>query len=434
MNSHLKTLIVVACLAPVFTGPAGHAANVGGIAIHGSLSATASESSVLNALGDTKDKLNLNLIDIILNSTHRFDNGLRIGGQVFAYKLGGYKDLTLDFASADYSFSRQFGVRVGRNKLPHGLYNDSQDLDAVRTFASLPLAFYPRTLRATVAALDGVSLYGNLGLGRAGGLDYQVFAGAKEAISGADHPIMRSNSYGLTKASKWTFGDGAHGASVFWNPPVDGLKVGYSILRMLNSKITAVLGSTATLTGTDLALPNAVDAMMGRGTWDNSGLFAGTPANVSGYDVSFRTYSAEYSTGKWVFAAEYALLDLLHGTATIPALARLGRPTASPTSNGFERYYGQVTREATAKLGFGYYYSFVQAQRFATAAVRGQPGNSNKDHAVAASYNLTKWCVVKAEYHLMDGYVLAFLAGAPKPAATESSKWHHVVLKTTISF
>jgi hypothetical protein len=52
-----------------------HASDMGGVAIHGSVSATASYSPDYNYLGDTKDSLDLNQTELILNGTKRFDNG-----------------------------------------------------------------------------------------------------------------------------------------------------------------------------------------------------------------------------------------------------------------------------------------------------------------------------------------------------------------------
>ncbi len=407
------------------------ATDVGGLAIHGTVSATASSSDNVSYLGDTKDTLSLNIVDLILNGTHRFDNGLRVGAQIYAFKLGDYRNVTLDFANLDYSFNQSIGVRLGRNKLPHGLYNDSQDLDAIRTFASLPFSFYPRSLRAIDAAFDGVSLYGTLGLSRAGSLDYQIYAGAKEAISGSDNPLLRGLSGGLPKFDHWTFDQGVQGAAIFWNLPVDSLKIGYSVQRLPQTHLSGALGTTATLSGGDLALTQMVDSMLGAGAWDYSGMFAGTPVDITGMDILFRTLSAEYTSGRWVIAAEYKLLDELHGTNTIPALGLLGEPAVSSYSNSLEYYYGMVTYQATDEVGLGYYYAQNSDDRKGSST---NPNNYSKDHCVAISYNLSKWCILKAEYHFLDGFTPLGLSGDAKPANTRDSKWHYLVLKTTVSF
>jgi hypothetical protein len=428
-----RSSVLLACLATLLPGVSARATTVGGFSVHGSLSATASYSDRFSYLGDTAGQFSLNLVDIILNSTHRFENGIRVGAQVYGFKLGDYKDLTLDFAGLDYAFNRNVGFRIGRNKLPHGLYNDSQDLDVIRTFASLPFSFYPRSLRAIDASFDGVSLYGVVGLGRIGSVDYQLYAGAKEALSGSDVPLLQGISRSLPKFHHWNFGQGVRGASVFWNLPVEGLRAGYSVQQLPKTKLNGSVGRTSTLRGGDLAITGMVDAMLGRGAWDYSGYFAGTPATVTDMDILFRTASAEYTTGRWTIAAEYKLLDQLHGTTTIPALARLGESPTSPYANHLEYYYGMISYQATSRLGLGYYYAGNNDSRNGSAASRANPSNFSKDHCPALSYSLSRWCVVKAEYHFLDGFTPIGLTNDPLPTATDS-KWRYLVLKTTVSF
>jgi hypothetical protein len=178
-------VIVVACSVL-----SARAVDVGGIAIHGSLSTTASYSPEYNYLGDTKDSLDLNQNELIVKGTKRFENGIKLAAQLYAYELAGYEDMTVDFANLDYSFRQEIGVRVGRNKLPSGFYNEVQDLDQVRVFASLPLNFYPRAGRAFGASYDGAAVYGNIPAGKAGSLDYQAYVGMMQPLD-EDMPFMK---------------------------------------------------------------------------------------------------------------------------------------------------------------------------------------------------------------------------------------------------
>ena len=98
-----------------------HAADMGGVAVHGSLSLTSSYSPDYNYLGDTKDQLDLNQTELILNGTKRFDNGIKAAAQIYAYELAGYEDLSLGFANLDYSFNQQFACalrppKIGRTR------------------------------------------------------------------------------------------------------------------------------------------------------------------------------------------------------------------------------------------------------------------------------------------------------------------------------
>ncbi len=410
--------------------------------VHGSLSVTASYSDEFNYLGETRDSLDLNLVDIILNSTHRFSNGLRIGAQVYAYQIGDYEDLTIDFANADYSFNEYFGVRAGRNKLPLGLYNDSQDIDSIRTFASLPIAFYPRTFRAITNSFDGLSLYGNIGLGKAGTLEYQIYGGYKEDIE-ADAPVIRGLN-DLSVRQGWDIEDPVYGAHFIWNPPVDGLKLGYAYLRSPKNSIPATLSTKADMISPSfILLANQVDAslasMLGPNAWDKSGLFAGTPANATGLDLYFRTLSVEYTKDKWVLAAEYKMMDIVGVATLIPALQSLPPPVNAFANTvrdlRYEFYYGMVSYQATDKLGLGFYYSHTTDDRNNGQGLRSSPTASSDDYCAAVSYALNDWCVVKAEVHQFDGRNLINTAGDNnrQSSATET-KWNYLVLKTTLSF
>lgn len=400
--------------------------------VHGSLSASASYSDTTPFLGDTRNQAKLNVVDLILNSSHRFDNGLRAGAQVYAFKLGSFHEVTLDFANADYAFSPYFGIRAGRNKLPFGLYNDAQDLDAIRTFASLPFSFYPRSMRAIDASFDGVSLYGSVPVGRAGSFDYQVYGGALEQITGLDTPLLRAFSIHSVKFDKWTFGGGVYGGSVFWNLPIEGLKVGYSIELAPNADLYGSLGTSASIPASERTLATMVDAALGKGTWDYSGRFAGTPALISDVDMLFRAVSIEYSIGKWVFAVESKVYDQLHGTAHIPAFGLVGQPSTFSYTNYGRASYGMVSYQATARVGLGYYYSDNTDHRKSNTAQK--PVEYSHDHAAVVSYNVNRWCVTKLEYHNLEGFSVASFNGDTVPPDVGFKRWNYVILKTTISF
>ena len=69
------------------------------------------------------------------------------------------------------------GVRAGRTKIPFGLYNEVNDIDSARVPILLPQAVYPIINRNFLLAQTGAELYGYLGLGLAGGLEYRIYGG-----------------------------------------------------------------------------------------------------------------------------------------------------------------------------------------------------------------------------------------------------------------
>ena len=425
-----RPLAITPALALLFSTDA-HAIDAAGIDVHGSVSVTASYSDTYNYLGNTSKNPDLNLVDVIVNGTHRFENGLRVGAQVYGYTIGDYSDVTLDWANLDYSFKPWFGVRLGRNKLPMGLYNDSQDLDSVRTFASLPITFYPKTFRAITSAFDGLSLYGNIGLGRGGSVDYQVFGGTKQDVNG-DAPFVRGTS-NLTTYSKWDFQAPVFGTSLFWNTPIEGLRLGYSITDLPKGSLRGVLAQSKDMRDWALGIPAMVDGAMGAGAWDNSGLFAGTPSDTLDMKVLFQVYSAEYTRGKWLFAGEYKLIDVTKGYDHTPAFAMLHMPVDTPYSAYMEEYYGMVTYQATEKLGLGLYYSYENVARRDPGS-SSNPAQYTKDCAAAVSYALNRAWIVKLEGHLMNGRSQTFTAGDDNRTSGIDNSWTYLVVKATFSF
>lgn len=399
------------------------------VKIHGTVSVTGSYCDSYDYLGETRDQAKLNVVDAVLNGTYRFENGVRAGAQLYAYKIGGYQDLTLDWANVDYSFNETFGVRLGRNKIPLGLYNDSQDLDAVRTFASLPLSFYPKTYRAITSSCDGLNLYGNIDLGKGGSLDYQVYGGWKEDIDG-DSPFVKARN-NLVQYNNWHVQTGLFGGSLFWNTPLEGLRVGYSYFVTPKNELPGVLSKKAEMYGEFAALPALVDSLMGSGVWDNSGYFAGTPL-TSHARVLFHVISAEYTHDKWLLAAEYKRQENT-GTIDAPAFARLGRPTSSAFQTHYEWYYGMVTYQVTKKLRAGLYYSYENLARKDSAA-SSNPINYTKDWSAAVSYAVTDAWIVKAEGHLMNGRSQTLTSGDDNLSFPTHNNWTYLILKATFTF
>ena len=87
--THLPARSLTAGLVGLCASLPLHSADMGGVAIHGSLSATGAYSPEYNYLGDTEDSLDLNQVELILNGTKRFDNGIKLAAQIYAYELAG---------------------------------------------------------------------------------------------------------------------------------------------------------------------------------------------------------------------------------------------------------------------------------------------------------------------------------------------------------
>ena len=91
------------------------------------------------------------------NVSTQLTDKLRVGIQVFDQNLGelGNWKPEVDWAMADYQFTGWFGLRGGKVKTVLGLYNDTQDMEFLHTWALMPQALYPMDVRGDTIAHVG---------------------------------------------------------------------------------------------------------------------------------------------------------------------------------------------------------------------------------------------------------------------------------------
>lgn len=391
------------------------------------MSATAGYSDRYNYLGDTKDSLDLFSNEVTINGAHRFTSGVRFAAQVYGYKLDTFRDVTLDFAQFDYSFNESFGIRVGRGKQAIGLYGETQDIDIIRPLALLPLNAYPKTMRTNGSSYDGAAVYGSIALPGAGSLDYHVYGGIPARYR-ADDPWLRvMNDTAPTNVTDVEDLGRVIAGSLYWNTPLEGLKVGGSVARTTGTELKTVMR-----TGADLAMAAGDVRLMPTrfppGMWDN--VIAGKPAVMNQDAVTHLVGSAEYTRGDWVFAAEYR-------TTTVNSASILPVLGPGSYSNRADNFYVMATWQATPKWQFAAYYEegYANTHDRNGRTFRTIPAHHawTKETCVAASYSLTKWWLLKAQFHYIDG--TALLSGRYNAGITQwKPEWTYLVLKTTISF
>ncbi len=149
------------------------------IELHGFVSQGAFLSTENDYLGRS-ERGSFEFLEAAINVSSEVADRLRIGVQLFTRDLGpiGNYALTLDWAYLGYRFRDWLGLRAGRIKIPFGLYNEFNDVDAARLPILLPQGVYSSRNRDFFLAQTGFSLDGTAALRGAGVLDYQVFAGA----------------------------------------------------------------------------------------------------------------------------------------------------------------------------------------------------------------------------------------------------------------
>jgi len=332
--------------------------------------------------------------------------------------------MSLDFAALDYSFNETIGVRVGRVKHAFGLYGESQDLDMVRPFAFLPLDFYSKLLRPIDSSFDGTAVYGNVRLGK-GSIEYQVYAGWVPAID-TKNPFFA----GLDEASPITTSSintlFVYGGSAIWNTPLEGLRLSASVTLIPKVRFDGAMRTASSLA---LATSDArlLPSYFPPGAWDFA--VAGKPASLE-TTVNNYYFSAEYTRGDWVFAIETSFID---GDQT-SSLSLLG---TSESKSKSDSSYAMVTYQASKKLQLGTYYGLAHANRDDPNGSKlvAVPSHIDwlKDFAVASSYNLAPWWLLKAEVHLLNG-TKGLSAKGNGDAAKWKADWTYITVKTTVSF
>ncbi len=401
IRSHLAALALLAFVATVPALRAAVTLEKYNIQLGGFLSQGYLKSSANDYLGDTADG-STDFREYALNaswSTGRW----RVGAQLFGQSLGAYGDdkVKLDWATVDYQHAQWLGVRVGRVKMPRGLYNEALDIDAVRPFVLLPQSVYDNRLRDFNASFDGAMLYGNIGAGKLGSVDYRLFYGTINiALDSGATDFFNNN----LQAKNLSFGlDSIRGGTLFWNTPLSGLKVGYSYSAFDD------------LAGTRLVA----------GSFD--------------YDKHTNTYernlvSVEYSFGDWTFAAEagdeHAVYDI--------ALRRIGTTTIIPYVVTFRSRYGYVSaaRRINSWLELGAYVSNSHdKQRYLAGSTGTFPVLTQLDYALSARFDVNEHVILKIEGHVMDGAGKIFDTPVhPQPVAGRDPSWTLVTAKVTLTF
>ncbi|MDF3069574.1 MAG: hypothetical protein K0R38_5175 [Polyangiaceae bacterium] len=395
-----RVLLLPLSLVATLSGTAEAQEDTNALQVHGFVSQGFIKSTSNNFLGPSARKQgSFDFTEVGINFTKPLGDKLRIGLQVFARDLGPLGNYTpqLDWYYVDYRLFDWLGVRVGKTKLPWGLYNEANDVDSGRVPILLPQSLYPVANRESLFAQTGGELYGDVPIGPAGSLEYRLYGGtifvntadASDALKGFEVPYEG-------------------GGRLMWRPPVDGLQ----------------LGSSAQLVRFDFDYSLTAAE---RDQYDAAGLlpadYAGT---ISAYlDAKLWVASVEYQHERLLLAAEYGRTYARYSTG-------LRAPTAKIVNEGG---YLMASYQVASWFTPGLYYSafFPDIHDGAQPGVPLQ-GRAAYQHDVAATlrYDLTANWLVKLEGHYMHGTAgLSSALNDNRPLGTLAKDWGVFLLKTT---
>jgi hypothetical protein len=284
-----KTMTFSAFLfALLYFTAAAHSMDLNGVDVHGFISQGFVKTTKENNFPVTNSgKGSFNFNDFGINFAKELTDDLHMGMQLFAFDRGSYgrDQITLDWAFGDYRLKDWLGIRIGKIKIPLGLYNEARDNDALRTFIFLPQQAYYDYERDSLVAIMGGGVYGSIPMGAYGTLNYQIEAGTIPAVADGGFAqeiggMISTTNATLNLDSISSRTSIAH--SLEWRTPVKGLRA-------------LVTGLHTTLSGTA------------------NGINLDTEENVNadwGYDSLHRyMFSLEYTYRDLVVSGEYELDD-----------------------------------------------------------------------------------------------------------------------------
>ncbi len=329
-----------------------------------------------------------------LNISSPITDRFRIGAQAYTRNIGdlGNGQIQLDWAFADYKFADWFGVRGGKVKTALGLYNDTQDMEFLHTWAILPQSVYPLDLRASTIAHTGGDVYGEVSLGKAGNVTYTGYFGSRSDDTRGGYRYSTQDNNIPLNSFTGTMG----GADVRWNTNVPGFLVGYSFMKQDN---------------------------LVKGTIPSAG---NLPYSVESNPEHTNALYVDYSHEKLHINAElrnnYKSQDVVAaGQASIRNGSDMGM-------------FASVAYRVIDRLELGTYHSrfYVDAPTSLAPAA-----DHIFDQAITARVEITKSWNIKAEGHFMDGYGDLYSARGfylrSNPAGLKE-KTNMLVLRTGFSF
>ena len=298
--------------------------------------------------------------DFGANASTQITDKLRIGAQLYDRNLGGLGQWhpTLDWALATYKFTPWLGIRGGKVKTVMGLYNDTQDLDFLHTFALMPQSVYPTDLRDVTLAHTGGDIFGDIRVGnRFGTVSYTAYAGHRNDSPYSGFAYLVHSDGGTFNS----FGGLQYGGDLRWATPLKGLLVGVS---RMNEDLTLdfLIG------GTDFRLNSSSD-------WTNQ-------------------YYGQYSRKKLVVDAEYRRY-----------WTNLGSQSVSMIQEDVRGWYVAGSYQIVKRVHVGSYFSHYWINYPVTGLLPSGTGH-DYDKVITVRVDPTRYASIKLEGHFMDGYGL----------------------------
>ncbi|MDY0359979.1 MAG: hypothetical protein RBR08_00845 [Desulforegulaceae bacterium] len=441
MKKYIKYLLVL-CI--IFTASSASAVEFGDISmgnnvdIHGFVSQGYMKSSNNNFFAETEEGTS-EFSEAAFNIGTDVSDKLRIGMQVFARKLGefGKGDVEIDWAYGDYRWKDWLSIRAGKMKMVHGLQNATRDIDFLRTSIFLPQSIYNEAWRDTFAGLQGGEIYGDIYLGGAGSLSYQLQAGNSEfpADSGvATTTADQTRLVNLDFEAQKYFPDYTTTAGFVWSTPLDGLKFSLTGLVLCFS-----LEGNASPIDSSLTFGENLNGKFEMETKASAWITS------MEYQIGNLLFMGEYCRTYYDFRAGGNVFETMRDSNS--AYLNLVADNITHSELDTEGYYGSLSYRFTDWFEAGTYYSVYYANKDdkdgklnETQQARIAAGYQDhdawlKDLCLSLRFDLSPNWVFKLEGHKMNGAaILTKEINSVSGKLDTNEDWYLGAAKLTFSF
>jgi hypothetical protein len=409
------------------------------IDVHGFASQGFLYSDNYNFLAPNSDGGSFSYNEIGINFSKDLTDKLRIGVQFLARDLGDiYNDEPeIDWAYGDYHWLDWLGIRAGILKVPLGLYNETRDVDMLRTSVLLPDGVYHEPYREFMMGLAGVGIYGAIPVGPVGDMDYQVLAGTTNLKD--DGGIAKN--YEDDVRSTWTaVGGGVYSYLVDFDIDrfdVEEMYVGSLVWR---SPWGLRLGGTYNRASFVTKASSQVNVMVPAGpggTYVDGGYFDDVEVSMDTFWIRNYTLSAEYTWEDLVIAAEY-WNNTFETDATLNFATNNFLDGTAPTNRrDMYGYYFSASYRVNPWLELGSYISIFHPWGDKTTLEKTNNLNLpdskdfSKDIALSTRFDINEYWTFKLEGHRING------TGALLNRENDSypdQRWWLLAAKITFSF
>ena len=330
------------------------------VQIHGFASQGFAKSDNNNYLTMPTSSGSFEFTDGGINATAQVTKKLRLGAQFYVRNIGtlGNWRPHIDWAVADYKVNDWFGLRGGKVKTVYGLYNDSQDMEFLHTWAILPQSIYSLDLRSSTIVHTGGDVTGEIPLPeRLGSISYTVYAGRRsDEKFGGYRNVTLQNGVLMDTVAGWMAG-----GDLRWSKVKPGLTLGVSRLEM-------PFQGVGKLTALNL------------------------PVTFNVHAKSYILY-ADYLRGNLHLNAEYSRGTGPARVTGVPGLSEVDQPLLG--------WYASLAYRVSSHLELGTYHSRHISN---TDQAWEDPANHIYDQVFTARFDINRYWSVKAEGHFMDGY------------------------------